>query len=139
MAKPKIITEIENIILQWDGTSVGNGDFGATTFLYREEEFGHIHKNGDLDITFGKQITTELRQMNLAQKHLYVPETNITYLVSNEEKLPFAISLLRFSYLSHSIKANENDTVSQNIFEREMAKLPESLSSIYLTKNGTKQ
>lgn len=134
MAKPQIITEIEHIILQWNETSIGNGDFGATAFLYRAKEFGHIHQNLDLDIVFGKQITAELLQRNLVQKHLYVPETSISYHVSNEEKLQFACSLLRFSYLIHFKNAHENENggVADNVFESEMAKLPESLSSIYL-------
>lgn len=132
MTTQKIITELKNVILQWDKTSTGNGDFGATTFLYRRKEFGHIHHNGELDIAFGKTITAALRQANLVQKHLYVPGTSISYPVSSEERLPFAISLLRFSYLIRFKSANEHDSASESTVEREMSKLPESLSSIYL-------
>ena len=132
MENSKIITEIENTVLKWEETSTGNGDFGAITFLYRGKEFGHIHKNGDLDISFGEQMTEELLKKKLVKKHLYVPKTNITYPVLNEEKLPFAISLLRISYLSHYIKGNEKDMFSQGIFESELAKLPERLTSVYL-------
>ncbi|MFD2918879.1 luciferase family protein [Terrimonas rubra] len=132
MENSKIITEIENTVLKWEETSTGNGDFGAITFLYRGKEFGHIHKTGDLDISFGEQMTEELLKKKLVKKHLYVPKTNITYPVLNEEKLPFAISLLRISYLSHYIKANEKDMFSQGIFESELAKLPERLTSVYL-------
>lgn len=137
MTKPKMMTEIENEILKWDETNIGKGDFGASAFLYRGKEFGHIHKDGTLDIVFGKQLTVELLQQKLVQKHLYVPNAAITYSVSNEEKIPFAISLLRFSYLIHFIKANKNDTIAKRIFESEMAKLPVSLSSIYLKQNAT--
>lgn len=130
--KSKMITEIENEILKWDETSIGKGDFGAKTFLYQGKEFGHIHKDGTLDIVFGNRLTAELLQQKLVQKHLYVLDAAITYIVSNEEKIPFAVSLLRFSYLLHFIKANENDMEAKHLFESEMAKLPESLSSIYL-------
>jgi hypothetical protein len=129
MCKQKIATEIENVILRWDETRTGNGDFGARAFLFQNKEFGHLHKNGDLDIVFGKNITAELLKENLVQKHLYVPEVGITFRVSSEEKIPFTISLLRFSYL---IKANESNAIAQNIFETELAKLSESLSSTYL-------
>jgi uncharacterized protein YqgQ len=132
MGKSEIITEIERAILKWDETSIGIGDFGAVTFLYKGKEFGHIHKNRDLDITFGEKMTKELLNRNLVQKHLYVPKTNITYPVSNEERLPFAISLLRMCYLNHYIIINKGDTISQEIFEKELAKLPESLLSIYV-------
>ncbi len=126
--------DIENEILKWDETSIGKGDFGAKTFLYRGKEFGHIHKDGTLDIVFGKQLTAELLQQKLVQKHLYVPDAAVTYKVSGEEKIPFAVSLLRFSYLIHFIKDNENDMTAKRTFESEMAKLPESLSSIYEAK-----
>ena len=130
MEKTNLITRIENTILQWDETSIGIGDFGAIAFLYRGKEFAHIHKNGDLDIDFGKKITSELRQKNLVQRHLYVPETSITFRVLNEEQLPFAVSLLRFSYLGHFKKANANDVAAQKIMEQEAAKLPESLRAM---------
>ncbi|GAB3994420.1 hypothetical protein GCM10028807_32210 [Spirosoma daeguense] len=134
MANREIIQEIENVILQWSEASIGSGDFGAITFLYRGEEFGHIHQNRDLDISFTKPITVKLREKNLVKKHLYVPETSITFYVSSPEKLPFAISLLRFSYLIHFIKRNANETISSSVFELELAKLPESLSSLYLSQ-----
>ena len=132
MKKSTVITEIENVILRWNDTRIEDGDFGARAFLYRGNEFGHIHKDGDLDIVFGKQLTAELLRKKLVQKHLYVPDVGVTYEVSSEEKIPFAVSLLRFSYLIHFIHANENDTYAQNIFEAELAKLPESLSAVYL-------
>lgn len=132
MATSRNITEIEDTVLQWSETSVGDGDFGAKAFLYRGREFGHIHDSGELDIAFGKRITAELLQRHLVRKHLYVPRTSISYHVSNDEKLFFAIALLRFSYLIHFMNANKNDGVSTSIFESEMAKLPESLSSIRL-------
>ena len=123
---------MEDTILEWADTSVGTGDFGATAFLFRGKEFGHIHQNGDLDITFGAGITTELLKNNLVEKHLYVPKTNITYPLRNEEKLEFGISLLRMSYLSLVKNLNQSDADSQRLFEQELAKLPEHLSSIYL-------
>jgi len=130
MEKINLITRIENIILQWDETSIGKGDFGSIAFLYRGKEFAHIHKNGDLDIDFGKKITSELRQKNLVQKHLYVPETSITFRVWNEEQLPFAVSLLRFSYLGQFIKASANDAAAQKTMQQGAAKLHESLQAI---------
>lgn len=132
MKKLTSITAIENEILTWDKTNIGKGNFGATTFLYRRKEFGHIHHNGDLDIDFGKEITRELLEKHLVQKHLYVPATSITFRVTNKEKLSFAISLLRLSYLVNLIKDNKEETIVPNILEQELAKLPEDLRLIYL-------
>lgn len=129
MTKPEVTSEIENVILQWDETSVRNGDFGARVFLFQNKEFGHIHNNGDLDIVFGINITAELLRQNLVQKHLYVPKTSITYRVLSSEKIPFAISLLRFSWF---LNAFINNAISPSILENELSKLPENLSSVYL-------
>jgi hypothetical protein len=132
MAISKFTTEIENVVSQWSGTTMGKGIFESRRLLFQNHEFGHIHKNGDLDIVFGKKITEELRQRNLVKKHLYTPETAITYTVSNEEKIPFALGLLRFSYLIHWLKANELDSVGRATVKSELAKLPESLRSMDL-------
>ncbi|MCT4326195.1 DUF5519 family protein [Elizabethkingia anophelis] len=130
--KLEITNEIENIILQWKETSATDGDFGSREFLFRGKEIGHIHSNGELDISFGNKLTKMLLSQNLVQQHLYVPETSITYKVSSEEQIPFAISLLRFSYILVLKKFGENDKQSITIFETELIKLPKSLSSIYL-------
>lgn len=126
------ITDIENTILQWNETSAKDADFDARAFLFQKKEFGHIHRNGDLDIVFGRNITTELLLRELVQKHNYVPKVGITYSVTSEEKYSFAISLLRFSYLIHFIKANIDNANLQNIIDEELAKLPEELSSLLI-------
>lgn len=130
MAYSTIISPIENIVLKWNETKAENGDFGARAFLYRGNEFGHIHQNADLDITFGEQITAQLLQKGLVQKHLYVPSSNITYQVTSNEKLIFGISLLRFSYLTTYLRVNVKDPDAHHLFKKELAKLPESLSSV---------
>lgn len=106
--------------------------FRFKRILFRGKEIGHIHSNGELDISFGNKLTKMLLSQNLVQQHLYVPETSITYKVSSEEQIPFAISLLRFSYILVLKKFCENDKQSITIFETELIKLPKSLSSIYL-------
>ncbi|SOD12457.1 luciferase family protein [Pedobacter xixiisoli] len=131
MDKYQIITQLESIVLQWDDTNVRTGDFDAKTFLFLGEEFGHIHQNGDLDIAFTEQVKAELLKKDLVQKHRYVPNTSITYHLSSERQLSFAVHLLRFSYLVHMVKMEYERTGVRNISEEELAALPESLSSIY--------
>ena len=127
--KSKIPTEIENVILQWNKTSAENGDFVSRAFFVQNKEFGHIHDDGTLDIVFGETITYQLLQRNIVQKHLYIHRVAVTYIVSSEDKIPFALSLLRFSYL---LKASKNGAIPHSLFETEWAKLPKSLSSITL-------
>ncbi len=127
MKRSTEVAAIENVILQWNETSAENGDFGARAFLFQHKEFGHIHHDGTLDIVFGENITKQLLQKRIVQEHLYVPKVGVTYMVSTEDKIPFALSLLRFSYL---IKAHKKKAIAQKLFETEWAQLPESLLSI---------
>ena len=98
-------------------------------FLFRHKEFGHIHNNGTLDIIFSENIAAQLLQKNIVQRHSYVPKVGVTYIVSSEDKILFALSLLQFSYL---LKAKENNAMALDLFETEWNKLPKSLSSITL-------
>ncbi|QXV63963.1 DUF5519 family protein [Mucilaginibacter sp. 21P] len=127
---PSITTRVENIILRWAGTSARNADFGARAFLIRGKEFGHLHPDGTLDIMLGKSLTLALLKTGLVQKHLYVPDAAVTYQISSDEKLAFAISLLRFSYLANA----RHSIIPPTEFAVELAKLPESLSSINLER-----
>jgi|GEM_PF-3848675 len=115
MERSKLMVQLQDIILLWDGTSLGNGEFGAKTFLHHGEEFGHIHQNGDIDIIFGQQLTAELLRRRLIQKHRYVPLIGITYPLTNEQQLSFAVSLLRFSYL---VKLTKADATRDKTLER---------------------
>ena len=119
----KRITQIENTILSWDDVTTGSHDMGGREFLFGKEEIGHMHWNGELDIGFGKQVTEELRKHNLGQRHKYAPGTAITYPVLVEENIPFAVSLLRFSYLLHLKKKSANNPQTMNEIENELDKI----------------
>ncbi len=119
----KLITEIENNTLLWDDVTVGIHNMGGKEFLFRKKEIGHIHWNGDLDILFGKQLTNELLKLNLVQQHKYVPSEAITYPVLREQNIPFAVSLLRFSYLIQQKKASANNHQIINDIEVELDKI----------------
>lgn len=116
----KLITQIENNILSWDEITTGSHLVGGREFLFRKEEIGHMHWNGDLDILFGKQLTEELRKLNLGQRHKYAPSTAITYPVTREEDIPLAVSLLRLSYLLHLKNACANNPQTINDIENEL-------------------
>lgn len=122
---------IENAVLQWEETSAEDGDFEARRFLYRKKEFGHLHDYGDLDIFFNKQIQAALLLAKLVQPHKFIPKSGITYTISSEDDIPFALSLLRFSYLLHFFKVHTDKVTENKLLDSELAKLPESLSALY--------
>lgn len=119
----KLIIKIENEVLSWDETTMGINTFGGIDFMFRKKEIGHIHWNSDLDILFGKQLTAELLKHNLVQEHKYVPIAAITYPVLSKVNIPFAISLLRFSYLIQRKKAFSNNNEILKDIEIELDKM----------------
>lgn len=124
--KPNIrslIAQLEQIALLWNDVTVGVHAMGGKEFLYRSKEIGHIHWNGDLDILFGKPLTAELLKHNLVKQHQYVPAAAITFPVLREEDLPFAASLLRFSYLIHAKKATADNEQLTSEVNGELGKL----------------
>jgi hypothetical protein len=95
----KIIAEIEATVLAWKGVRSANHRMGAREFLVGHKEIGHIHWNGDLDIVFGEQITQRLLKRKGVLKHTFVPDIAITFKITGDGDVLFAMALLRYSYL----------------------------------------
>jgi uncharacterized protein YqgQ len=119
----KLISQIEERILEWNNTHSGIHSMGGKGLYFEEKEFGHIHWNGDVDIVFGKELTTELLKQNLVQRHKYVPGVAITFHLNNVADVQSAISLLRLAYLKTVKKeSSRNDKI--NFLESEVHELP---------------
>ncbi len=118
----KWIGQIENEVLSWSKITMGENTFGGIDFLFDKKEIGHIHWNGDMDILFGKKLTAEFLEHNFVEEHKYVPNRAITYPVLSEENVPFAISLLRFSYLLKIKKESGNNSQLKNNIKTELSK-----------------
>jgi len=133
MSKPeiqKLIGEIENTITQWPGLHTAVHEMGGVVFLYDQTDIGHIHWNGNLDIVFGKHLTSQLVRLENIRHHNFLPESAITFSLMNREDIPFAISLLQFSYLRLLKKINDNALVIEAYIENEIIKLPDELKMI---------
>ncbi|HTJ48264.1 MAG TPA: luciferase family protein [Cyclobacteriaceae bacterium] len=126
----KLIGEIENTIVEWPGLYTAIHEMGGVVFLYDQTEIGHIHWNGNLDIVFGKHLTSQLLRLGKIKHHNFLPESAITFQVVNREDIPFAISLLQFSYLRLLRKIGDNALMIEAYIENEIIKLPEELKMI---------
>lgn len=105
----KIITEIEQKVLMWNGVRARDHRMGAREFLYDNKPIGHIHWNGDLDIVFGKRITEKLLRRKSIQRHRFVPDVAITYKIKDDGDVLFALTLLRYSYLTHKALRSDRE------------------------------
>jgi hypothetical protein len=126
----KLIGEIENIITEWPGMHTALHQMGGVVFLYDQTEIGHIHWNGNLDILFGKHLTSQLTKLRGIRHHNFLPESAITFPLENREDIPFTISLLQFSYLRLLRKISDNALMIEAYIENEIIKLPEELKMI---------
>ncbi|HEY5823781.1 MAG TPA: luciferase family protein [Cyclobacteriaceae bacterium] len=101
----KLLRNIETEVLKWDDTTSGIHSMGGIGFYFLQREFGHIHWNGDLDIVFGRPLTSELLKSNHVQRHNYAAEVAITFKLKDTNDIPSANSLLRLAYLKVLKKA----------------------------------
>src|SRR5436190_692347 len=91
----KLINEIESNITKWPGLHTAVHEMGGVVFLYNQTEIGHIHWNGNVDIVFGKHLTSQLVKLKKVRHHNFLPERATTFPLVNRDDVPFAISLLQ--------------------------------------------
>ena len=126
----KLIGRIEDQVTTWHGLGAFPHPMGGKAFFFHETEIGHIHWNGNLDIVFGKHLTSQLVRLGNIKHHNFLPGSAITFPVVNREDIPFAISLLQFSYLRLLRKIGDNVLMIEAYIENEIIKLPEELKMI---------
>jgi hypothetical protein len=130
LTKPRVqewIAEIERIVSKWPDVTSEIHAMGGIGFLFQRKEIGHIHWNGDLDIVFGRELTEKLLQSGKVQQHRFVPSAAVTFSLSNEEDIDFAVTLLRFSQLRIIQRKKMDDDAVKNHFESELKNLPSDL------------
>jgi len=126
----KLIGRIEDQVTTWHGLGSFPHPMGGKAFFFHETEIGHIHWNGNLDIVFGRQLTSELLTLDRIQRHRFVPERAITFPVLKEEDIFFATSLLRFSYLLRLRNTYDDILMMETYMDKEVVKLPGDLKKI---------
>lgn len=116
---PHVIMEMDEIVQTWKGITAVDHRMGGRSYLFEGKEIGHIHWNGNLDIRFGRELTSELVASGLVQRHAFVPASFITFKVEQAHDLPFALSLLQFAYLRLLNKLSVNDQELQQFVQGE--------------------
>lgn len=91
--------EIEEEVLNWDGTSISLHRFGGTQFNYQRKELGHLHSNGILDIRFSLQIKKALIADGIAREHhMFAKSGWVSLYIKNQTDVENALSLLSLAY-----------------------------------------
>lgn len=91
--------EIEAEVLKWDSTNISLHKFGGTQFNYHQQEIGHLHSNGMLDILFSRKTKRKLLAEGRAEEHHVFKKSGwISFHISKAEDMINAKSLLKLSY-----------------------------------------
>jgi len=130
----QLIAAIEKDILTWNGLSAHEHTMGGIAFKYNRKEIGHVHWNGDLDIIFGPKLTGEILKIEAVKRHLFVPDVAVTFPIRCAEDLPFAIALLRLSYLLRLSNLTLIAPGTKDVINGEAVKLPGPLLSLFKTR-----
>ncbi|MBA4053888.1 MAG: hypothetical protein C0490_04175 [Marivirga sp.] len=126
----RMIQDVEHIVLSWIEVTCRVHRMGGKEFLLNGREFGHIHWNGDLDIMMGKKRTAELVKLNFIRPHAFVPAAAITFSLQDATQIPFAVSLLRLSYLQTLTKLAGGDARLNAYFYLHSEALPAELKRL---------
>ena len=91
-------------VLAWPGVSMAPHQFDAVEFQLDGTEFGHLHRDGLLDVPFVRRIRNALVDDGDAAAHPWVPNSGwVTYQVQENADAEHALYLLRLSYLYRTI------------------------------------
>jgi len=92
----RVVTEVET----WPGVATAPHQFGAVEFQLDGTEFGHIHRDGTLDVPFVRRLRNPLVAAGAVSRHRWVPDSGwVTLHVESDADIERAILLLRLSYL----------------------------------------
>jgi Family of unknown function (DUF5519) len=98
------IDDIETEVLSWSNTSVHVHKFGGIQFNLGNEEIGHIHGNGLLDVLFDRKIKSQLLvEGKVSDHHTFKKSGWITFRIESEVDKQYALDLLKYS-ITTSIK-----------------------------------
>jgi len=101
------IDDIENSVLSWEKTSIHPHRFGGIQFNVNNQEIGHIHGNGLLDIPFNRSVKAQLiteSNGRVKEHHIFKKSGWISLYVQNAADRDLAIQLLMRSYEAKAAK-----------------------------------
>lgn len=108
--RAEAIDRVIEQVLTWPGVTMAPHQFDAVEFQLDDTEFGHLNRNGRLDVPFVRRIRNALVDEGAADVHPWVPNSGwLTYEVAGHDDTDHALYLLRLSYLYRTIVARGGD------------------------------
>lgn len=107
-----------NTVKQWEGVSLKYHRYGGLEFLLNNQEIGHIHGNGLIDLHFNKELASTIIAKQLAEPHHVLENTGwVSYYISKSAPINYIISLakLAYSFKQKSKTKEEISTILQSL------------------------
>ncbi|MCD0489543.1 DUF5519 family protein [Pedobacter sp. MC2016-14] len=102
IAKPQLLDwldELETEVLSWQDTSLERHKYGGLQFNCGQQELGHIHGNGLLDILFSLKIKQLLmKEGKIEDHHRFSSSGWISFHLRNYEDAVYAKELMALAY-----------------------------------------
>ena len=117
------LAEIESEVLSWPGITARPHRFGGNEFRFGKGEVGHLHPEGIVDIPFTRRVRDVLLADGKVERHHVLPHSGwITFRVLELEQIPYAVWLLRLSYLRYAVRS-KLPVGQKKDFDAELARL----------------
>lgn len=111
--RPDRASAIDRVIEEvtsWPGVTMAPHPFDAVEFRLDGVEFGHLNREGRLDIPFVRRIRNALVDGGSVERDPSIPDSGwITFDVEDEAGARHAISLLKLSWIHRSIESGRED------------------------------
>lgn len=94
------IDNIETEVGNWKNVRLTIHKYGGLQFNYEQEEFGHIHSNGLLDILLSRKLKLQLsaEDARVQDHHIFKNTGWISFYIKTEDDAAYAVRLLRMAY-----------------------------------------
>jgi hypothetical protein len=93
-AHERIVKEVT----AWPGITTEPGRFGATVFMHRRRELGHIHGDNVVDIPCRKEQAEAWIAASRAERYRFAPNFGVSVFLRTEADVTGALELLRERY-----------------------------------------
>jgi hypothetical protein len=107
------LDRIRSEVTSWPGVSMAPHQFDAVEFQLDGTEFGHLHRDGRMDVPFVRRIRNALVEGRDADVHPWVPDSGwVTFSVASGHDVDHALYLLHLSYLYRTIVSVRDGAVA---------------------------
>ena len=93
------VDDIEHEVSRWEGVSVFLHKYGGVQFNYKNQELGHIHGNGLIDMLLCRTLKQQLIQEGkILDHHVFKNSGWISFYIKTKADKAYALLLLKLGY-----------------------------------------